>query len=96
MAEAGGGQAEYRVVDDPAQRFAIEQTRMALEAGFLGRFFGLKTNAPTSIAGAILFLLIVPLILMLFVPSKISAVEYLKKVLPVITVTLGYLFGKST
>ena len=33
MTETGGEQVQYRVVEDPAQRFGIEQTRMNLQAG---------------------------------------------------------------
>jgi hypothetical protein len=65
MAEAGGDQAQYRTVDDPAQRFAIEQTRMTLEAGWLGKVFGSATNAPTNIAGSILFLFFISILIVL-------------------------------
>jgi hypothetical protein len=96
MAEAGGPQAQYRVVEDPTQRFAIEQTRMTLEAGLLGKIFGSATNAPTNIAGFILFLFFISIIIVLFLETRMEAIEYLKLVLPVITLVLGYLFGKST
>jgi hypothetical protein len=32
----------------------------------------------------------------LFMPSKISVLEYLDKMLPIMTRVLDYLFGKST
>ena len=96
MTEGRGEQAQYRTVDDPAQRFAIEQTRMSLEAGWLGKVFGSKVNAPTNIAGFILFLFFVSILIVLFLETRMEAVEYLKLVLPVITLVLGYLFGKST
>jgi hypothetical protein len=32
----------------------------------------------------------------LFLETRMEAIEYLKLVLPVITLVLGYLFGKST
>lgn len=69
---------------------------MALEAGWLGGIFGSKANAPTNIAGITLFLLILPLIFMLFIPSKIPPLEYLEKVFPLITAILGFMFGKRT
>jgi hypothetical protein len=96
MAEAGEEQARYQTVDDPVQRFAIEQTRMSLEAGWLGKIFGSSENAPTNIAGFILFLFFVSILIVLFLETRMEAVEYLKLVLPVITLVLGYLFGKST
>jgi hypothetical protein len=55
MPEAGGEeQAQYRFVEDAPQRIAIEQTRMSLEAGWLGKIFGSAANAPTNIAGLVL------------------------------------------
>ena len=37
--------------EDGARRYAVEQTRMTLEAGWLGKIFGSAANAPTNIAG---------------------------------------------
>jgi hypothetical protein len=96
MAEAREEEARYQTVDDPVQRFAIEQTRMSLEAGWLGKIFGSKVNAPTNIAGFILFLFFVSILVVLFFQTRMEAIEYLKLVLPVVTLILGYLFGKST
>ena len=78
------------------RRYALEERRMNLDSGSLGRFFGSATNAPTNIAGLIALLLTVSCIAMLFFPSTIPALEFLKLVLPVITGVLGYLFGKSS
>ena len=89
MAEAGEPQAQYRVVEDQAQRFAIEQTRMTLEAGLLGKSFGSATSAHTNIAGSILFLFFVSIIVVLFLETRMEAIAYLKLVLPVITLVLG-------
>jgi hypothetical protein len=96
MAEAAEEQAHYRVVEDPAQHFAIEQTRMALEASWLGGIFGCKANAPTNIAGIGLIRLILPLLFMFLFPSKRPPLEYLERVLPIVGAIFGYLFGKST
>jgi hypothetical protein len=54
------------VADDVSQRYAIEQTRMTLDTGWLGSIFGSKANAPTNIAGMGLILLILPLFFMPF------------------------------
>jgi len=81
--------------EDVASRYVLDRERMTLDAGFLGRFFGSSTNAPTNIAGIIALLLTIACISLLFLPSSIPALEFLKLVLPVITGVLGYLFGKS-
>jgi hypothetical protein len=69
---------------------------MSLEAGWLGKIFGSAMNAPTNIAGLILCLFFASIIVVLFLETRMEAIEYLKLVLPVITLVLGYLFGKST
>jgi hypothetical protein len=90
-------EARYTTAEDIPERYAnIEQTRMSLEAGWLGGIFGSKANAPSNIAGMGLILLILPLFFMLFLPSKIPPLEYLERVLPIIGAVFGYLFGKST
>jgi hypothetical protein len=96
MTEPAGEQATYRVTEEVSQRYALDQTRMSLEAGWLGKIFGSKENAPTNTAGSILFLFFVSILIVLFFETRMEAVEYLKLVLPVITLVLGYLFGKST
>jgi hypothetical protein len=84
--------------EDFARRYAIEQTRMSLEAGWLGKIFGSATNAPTNIAGFFVGVLTLTIIVLgfVFVPSSISARDFLNYLAPLITLVLGYLFGKST
>ena len=82
--------------EDVTHRYQLEERRMTLESGFLGRFFGSAANAPTNIAGIIALLLTGACITTLFLSSTIPALEFLKLVLPVITGVLGYLFGRST
>jgi hypothetical protein len=69
---------------------------MTLEAGWLGKIFGSATNAPMNIAGIVLSAFILTIFLILLIHTRMEPVEYLKLVLPVITLVLGYLFGKST
>ena len=69
---------------------------MTLEAGWLGKIFGSATNAPMNIAGVVLSAFILAIFLILLIHTRMEPVEYLKLVLPVITLVLGYLFGKST
>jgi hypothetical protein len=99
MAEAGGEEVTYRVAEDVPQRYYdIEQTRMSLEAGYLGKIFGSAVNAPTNIAGFFMGVLTFTIIVLgfVFVPSSISAMDFLNYLAPLITLVLGYLFGKST
>ena len=73
--------------EDVNRRYALEERRMNLQAGW---------NVPTYVAGSIALLLTIACILSLFLPTTIPAIEFLKLVLPVITGVLGFLFGKST
>jgi hypothetical protein len=82
--------------EDVARRYALEQTRMSLESGYLGKLFGSAANAPTNIAGFVVCLLVIISVVVLFLPSKMPVDEFLKLILPVITLVLGYLFGKKT
>ena len=99
MPQAGGEQDRYRIAEDvPERYYDIEHTRMSLEAGWLGKIFGSAANAPTNIAGFFVGILTLTIIVIgfVFVPSSISAMDYLKFLAPLVTLALGYLFGKST
>ena len=98
MGEPAEEQAKTVPTEDFSRRYAIEQTRMSLEAGVLGKNFGSSMNAPTNIAGFVVGILTLTIIVVgvLFMPSKISVLEYLDKMLPIMTGVLDYLFGKST
>lgn len=80
---------------DVTHRYALERTRLTLDAGLLGQLFGSAANAPTNIAGVVACLFTISSIAVLFMPSKIDAIEYLQRALPVITLVLGYLVGKK-
>jgi hypothetical protein len=67
---------------------------MNLEAGWLGNLFGSSMNAPTNIAGFVVcFLVIVVCVIGLL---KLPTAEFVEKVIPIITLALGYLFGKKS
>ena len=96
MAEAGGEQSAYRVTEDVPQRYYdIEQRRMALETGILGKFFGSSTNAPIYIAGIVIFLFSIISIVVLFIETSVPAADVLKVSIPLISGSLGYLFGQA-
>jgi len=67
---------------------AIKSKQMDIDIGFLGKIFGNSSNAPTNIAGTTIFAL---LIATLFFPDL-----KWEQSSPVITLALGYLFGKKT
>jgi hypothetical protein len=96
MTDPAGEQATYRPAEDIDRRYLIAQ--MSVEVGFLGKFFGTSTNAPTNIAGFVVCLLTLTIIVagLLLVPSPIPGMDFLNVVVPIITLALGYLFGKST
>lgn len=94
MTEPVGQRAEVVVAQDVAHRYALEQTRMSLDAGHLGKLFGSATNAPTNIAGFVVCLLVVIVCVVGFL--KMPTAEFVERVIPIITLALGYLFGKNT
>jgi len=96
MGEPAEEQARFVPTEDFERRYAIEHTRMGYEHGILGRIFGSATNAPTSIAGIIVLLFTLTSIAVLFLPANVPASNYLKTVLSIISLMVGYLFGKST
>jgi len=82
---------------DPKHAETLLQThKMDLEAGTLGKFFGSPQRAASSIAWVMIFLLICSGILTLFFNCAISAAEYWKIIAPLITLALGYLFGRNS
>jgi hypothetical protein len=85
--------------DDPnAVALLLQTKKMDLESGWLGRFFGAPTHSPYNIAGLLIFLLLLSGILVSFFPFlfTIKASEYWTIIVPLITLALGYLFGKSS
>ena len=81
---------------DVNERYGV--TRLMVEVGFLGKLFGSATNAPTNIGGLVLVLLILICAAVIFMPDKMTTMtanDLLAKALPVITLVLGYIFGKG-
>lgn len=77
-------------------KFSVEAKKLDLDAGLLGKCFGSKANAPSNIAGCLLVVLITSGVAVLFVTSNIPPSEYWKMITPLITMSLGYIFGKSS
>lgn len=71
----------------------LEEKR--LDAGWLGKLFGSSKYAPFNIAGIVLILIVVIGAYCLYAPpEKTSALEVWKVLAPIITMILGYLFGR--
>lgn len=88
-------QADYNSQD--GRKFALKSKQMDLEAGLLGKIFGNGNYARMNIAGTIACILTIVGILMLFIPvTGLSAAEYWKIAAPIITLILGYIFGKNS
>ncbi len=67
------------------------------DIGFLGKFFGSSANAALNIGGLISVILIVVLSAFTIWPTKeIQPLEFWKIGIPIITLFLGYAFGKRT
>ena len=82
---------------DPAtdRKLILQSKRMDLEAGWIGRIIGSAKNAPNNIAFLVVMLVLVAGVVVSFVfPS--DRVEFWKTILPIVTLTLGYVFGKSS
>lgn len=79
--------------------FILHSKKMELEAGWFGRCFGSGKNAATNISGVALLLLILTFIGVICISFKTGetniAFDYLKIISPIITLILGFLFGKN-
>lgn len=64
----------------------IKLKEMDVSAGFIGKLFGSKENAPTYITGVLLVLFSISAIF--FIPDN-------KNIWAMITLCLGYMFGKN-
>lgn len=67
---------------------AIKSKQMDIDVGILGKFFGNSSNAPTNIAG-------ITILALLIATPFVNDLKW-EQSFPVITLALGYLFGKNT
>lgn len=74
----------------------LRSKQMDLDAGWLGRCFGSGKNAPMNIAGTLVLLLAASGITVLFFQSAIPAADYWRIIVPLLTLVMGYVFGKSS
>ncbi len=73
----------------------VEFKHKKLEAGLFGKLFGTGSNASINIAGIILIGLLISMLIVWSVDAEGSSV-FLKTASPIMTLALGYLFGKQS
>ena len=81
--------------NDTPQPHKIRLEEKKLEAGLFGKLFGTGSNASNNIVGIILIGLLLSIILMAVFNNPNSA-KLLETTAPIMTLALGYLFGKQT
>lgn len=77
---------------------SLEEVKLNLQSGLLGRFFGGSSNAPLNIGGLVAILLVVSGMVYPILPSgllKISPLDYWGIISPIITLILGYALGQN-
>lgn len=79
----------------PDKETWIAINRMQHEAGALGKIFGRESQAAVNIAGAVALVLVVGGVFALFYPGGQSSLEAIKSLAPILTMTLGFLFGQK-
>jgi hypothetical protein len=88
---------EQKVTYTGPSSIDLRSKAMDLEYGWLGRCFGNARNAPVNIAGLTVVLLLGTGVAMLFFESKnMLSSDYWKLITPILTLILGYLFGKKS
>lgn len=86
---------EYNT-DPEATEALLRSKEMDLKSGFLGRFFGAPTDSPGNIAGFLIVLLLLASVFISYFPGSIAANDLWVQTSPLITLALGYLFGKRS
>lgn len=75
----------------------LKAKEMDHESGTLGKFFGSARNAPLNISGLLSIVLVSAAIgFTIWPPADVPPLDFWKVVLPVLTLILGYAFGKKT
>ena len=79
----------------PDPKIVLQSKKMDLEAGWIGRVVGGPKNAPNNIAFVVVTLaLLAGVVAGVFAPA--DRAEVWKYIAPIITLTLGYLFGRAS
>ena len=78
-----------------SEKTFIALKELDLDAGFLGKFFGGPLASPSNIAGAVCLLLVLSGICFTVYQGLDRCADYWKVISPLITLSLGYIFGKK-
>jgi hypothetical protein len=81
---------------DPSMTIGLQSKAMDLESGWLGKVFGNRVNAPTNIAGFTAICLILSGIGMVAFTGWDKSSEFWKVISPLLTLVLGFVFGKNS
>jgi len=79
----------------------LEEKRMNLYAGWFGRLFGAKENAPTNVAGFFVLLSLAGFITLMilqgfgFAGGDEGLAKTFGVLAPMVTLVMGYMFGKN-
>lgn len=73
----------------------VKLREMDLNSGILGKFFGTSDNVSTYIAGVVVIAVVITGLIASFFPGGTTAVETWKIITPIVTMILGFLFGKQ-
>lgn len=88
--------SSIEIKESEASPIALRSKQMDLDAGWLGRCFGAGRNAPMNIAGSLVLILVGSGVGVLFLGGSIPAGEYWRIIVPLLTLVMGYIFGKGT
>jgi uncharacterized membrane protein HdeD (DUF308 family) len=77
-------------------KYLWQEKQMKIERGLIGWLFGTEKNAPFNIAGIIVIILIAAGIISVFHATTIPSAEFWNTIGPIITLILGYIFGKKS
>lgn len=88
--------AEQQVTYSGAESIQLRYKEMDLESGVLGRVFGNSRNAPANIGGFVVVALILACVGLAIAQGVAAAGEFLKWSGPIITLVLGYVFGRRS
>lgn len=86
-------QFKIDIEKEPDKNWQLENRK--IDIGWLGKFFGTGENASVYIAGVIALVLTVAGIVCLFIDCKVPPEKFWAYSAPVISLSLGYIFGKK-
>ena len=94
--------SEQRQFNDQDPSIVLVAKKMELESGWLGKFFGNRANAPSNVSGFLLIVLLLFGMVLIVLPYgghnalSVTPKEYWEIIVPLVTLILGYMFGKRS